>query len=219
MTTDLTTSVPYNDERPLPLIIAEKWGFALQYHQRLDVPGEYVYALQDWAIGLVGSNGKPAMRDFKLSRASAHFEGNIFKLPYKATNKKTYQMDYVTSDILLLFATYTREFRHVTTWESLLNWQRSEVKSGHVYIVGLSQHPEYHKLGVALDLRSRIGSIRVHNPFGAYYVHTAFAKNYLQLESELHTMFEAKKISGEWFLMFHNDVEEAIQYLEENKIT
>ena len=40
------------DSRPLPLIVAEKWNFRLQYYLIESVAW---YAIQDWIVGLTGS--------------------------------------------------------------------------------------------------------------------------------------------------------------------
>ena len=42
-----------NDNTPLPLIVAKKWGFPLAFHI---VDGKYMYAIQDWVRGLLGED-------------------------------------------------------------------------------------------------------------------------------------------------------------------
>lgn len=41
------------DMRPLPLIVADKWGFDLAYIERED--GSYIYSARDWFMGMGGS--------------------------------------------------------------------------------------------------------------------------------------------------------------------
>lgn len=41
------------DMRPLPLIVADKWGFELAYIERED--GSYIYSARDWFLGMGGS--------------------------------------------------------------------------------------------------------------------------------------------------------------------
>lgn len=47
------------DDRPLPLIVAEKWDFKLDYAHLGD---NYFYAIQDWVTGLTSSNTRTANR-------------------------------------------------------------------------------------------------------------------------------------------------------------
>lgn len=44
---------PIGDQRPLPLIIAESFGFALQFHV---VEGKHFFAVQDWIAGVAQSD-------------------------------------------------------------------------------------------------------------------------------------------------------------------
>lgn len=43
-----------NDERPLPLIVADKWGFDLAYIER-DDDGTLLYSARDWFMGMGGT--------------------------------------------------------------------------------------------------------------------------------------------------------------------
>lgn len=41
------------DDRPLPMIVAEQWGFSLYYVFEDD---KTWYSIRDWVIGLTGAN-------------------------------------------------------------------------------------------------------------------------------------------------------------------
>ncbi len=138
MTTELSASLSPNDPRPLPLIVAEKWNFPLQHYQRFDVENGYLYALQDWAIGLVGEKGKHAMRDFKLTEVGSRLVASNYKLPYKATNGRTYQMDFCTDKTLYLFAQYVR----VTDDREVLAAIRRYLAEAGVVVDELRREPE-----------------------------------------------------------------------------
>ena len=87
-----------SDTRPLPLIIADKWGFPLQHHI---VNDEYLYAVQDWFRGLMQ---KEDVRK-NISKANQmSTESRQVKLPYIANDNKTYQMDFCTAETLYVYA-------------------------------------------------------------------------------------------------------------------
>ena len=49
------------DERPLPLITADKWGFALYHVDRTGDAADYLYCARDWYIGLGGKKNAWSM--------------------------------------------------------------------------------------------------------------------------------------------------------------
>lgn len=86
-----------HDPRPLPLIVADKWGFPLAY---VDVDGEtknYLYAAKDWAMGLGGDRTTWAKVQKQLLLPTQ-------QLPYQASNGKTYNIDFVTAPSLYAIA-------------------------------------------------------------------------------------------------------------------
>src|SRR5689334_22716462 len=95
-----------NDNRPLPLLVAEKWGFALAY---VVTETRVLYAVQDWIKGLT------SVKDIRTIWADIKRRGNldqvldsIQQFPYTATNGKTYQMDFVDDEGLYLIAQHLR---------------------------------------------------------------------------------------------------------------
>jgi hypothetical protein len=95
------------DTRPLPLIVAEKWNFPLQYHV---VEGEYYYAAQDWVGGMTQAP--------KTARQAYHYQLGIIgdelsistlQLDYKAANGKVYQLDFLTDKGLYRLTQEMRE--------------------------------------------------------------------------------------------------------------
>ncbi|MBI5930206.1 MAG: hypothetical protein HY862_12920 [Chloroflexi bacterium] len=91
---------------PLPLIVAQKWNFTLQYHQS---DKTYLYAIQDWIIGLtVTSNPRRTWSDLKHDNEQIELYVSTVQYPYKATNGRTYQMDFTDDKGLYLIAQYLR---------------------------------------------------------------------------------------------------------------
>lgn len=90
-----------HDERPLPLIVAEKWGFDLAYVDQNSNPKHYLYAGQDWYKGLGGSRQGWSKLNNQLSTSSR-------QLPYVASDGKTYQIDFVPQDDLYRIANAMR---------------------------------------------------------------------------------------------------------------
>lgn len=103
----LTDTFASPDQRPLPLLVAEKWNFPLQHYQRFDVEGGYLYAMKDWASGLVGEKGVQALKDFKRLKKKELVDP-FHQLPYQAADGKTYKVDFCTDKVLYLFAQYAR---------------------------------------------------------------------------------------------------------------
>lgn len=91
-----------SDTRPLPLIIAERFGFPLQCHE---VDGKCWFAVQDWIAG-VARTDEP--RDFwyqlqkRLKKAGVELSTWCRQLPYQASNGKTYKLDFATDEGLYL---------------------------------------------------------------------------------------------------------------------
>jgi hypothetical protein len=91
-----------NSKKPLPEIVAEHYGFPLAYH---DVDGDRYYAVQDWIRG-VSQSADPGTLLVLMKRRAKKFGFELLssgkKLPYLATNGKTYQMDFGTAESLYL---------------------------------------------------------------------------------------------------------------------
>jgi len=85
---------PTADTRPLPLIVADKWGFALQHH---DIDGVAYYAAIDWVGGVTGNPSNARKAYSKLNKIAEN-ELSLSKrqLKYVASNGKTYQVDFLT---------------------------------------------------------------------------------------------------------------------------
>ncbi|MBC7869542.1 MAG: hypothetical protein H7Y09_01775 [Chitinophagaceae bacterium] len=102
MTADLVTSIPQEDKRPLPLIVAEKWNFPLQHYQHFDVDGGYLYAVQDWIAGLTESNTTKAAEMWRKLKKQTRISNT--SLPYSAGDGKTYKRDFANAKSLFLIA-------------------------------------------------------------------------------------------------------------------
>jgi hypothetical protein len=95
-----------DNQTPLPLIVAQRWNFPLAYVQ---TENGMVYAVQDWMRGLSGeTNIRSLWSMFKKTKAGKELSNQIEQLPYKATNGKTYKLDYVNDKGLYLIAQYMR---------------------------------------------------------------------------------------------------------------
>lgn len=206
-----TLPVSGDDDRPLPLIVATKWNFPLVH---LEVDGQLFYAVQDWLHGITGK--QPIYKRWNdMRRANSEITSLTIYKPYVANNNKTYQMAFANQENLLTITRLQNGFRHVT-WEKLLqqNPRVNQSEFGYLYVIGLSQIPNYFKIGIAKNLESRIVQIRVDNPFGAYYNFTVQIQDYVKIERELHAIFSSKNVSGEWFLLSEEDLNFIRQYTE-----
>jgi len=84
---------PVGDDRPLPLFIAEQFGFALQTRE---VEGKHYFAVQDWIAG-VSQSPQPRVLQAQIKRRALELFHAVKQLPYTAENGKTYQMNYADS--------------------------------------------------------------------------------------------------------------------------
>jgi hypothetical protein len=91
----------HGDNRPLPLIVAEKWSFPLAHRETEQ--GLY-FAVQDWLRGISSVDNVrliwAKMKDQLLI--------SIQQLPYISTDGKTYQLDFTNDKGLYLIAQYMR---------------------------------------------------------------------------------------------------------------
>jgi hypothetical protein len=95
-----------NDDTPLPLIVAQRWNFPLAHIQ---TENGMVYAVQDWMRGLSGEDDvRYIWAKFKITEAAKQMLSSIQRLPYKASDGKTYKRDYVNDKGLYLIAQYMR---------------------------------------------------------------------------------------------------------------
>jgi hypothetical protein len=97
MNNDDLFSIRNEQDAPLPLLVAQRWGFPLQFHE---IEREYHYSIQDWIRGLtVDSDSRilwAKMKDKMLI--------SVQHLPYIAEDGKTYQMDFTNDMGLYLIA-------------------------------------------------------------------------------------------------------------------
>jgi len=104
-----TDSFSDRDNAPLPLIVANKWGFALAFHI---VEGVHYYAIQDWIRGLTGDDDiRKAWSYFKKQEIWNQMSSTTRRLNYKASDGKIYQREYVNDGGLYLIAQYLRVTR------------------------------------------------------------------------------------------------------------
>ncbi len=101
------------DQRPLPEIVAagkpdepENPGwelFPLAYH---DVEGKRYYSIQDWIVGIARPKSHPGtfwtQMQKRLKKAGVELQTRCLKLPYAASNGKTYDMDHATAEGLYI---------------------------------------------------------------------------------------------------------------------
>lgn len=86
-----------HDNRPLPLIVAERWGFPLQYHF---IDGQYWYALQDWVSGLTQMQGSTLREQVRYLKEESTVRLNLTVAKYLANNGKNYDMPFANDESL-----------------------------------------------------------------------------------------------------------------------
>lgn len=117
-----------SDDTPLPLLVAKKWDFPLAFHI---VEGKYVYAIQDWVRGLLGEEDiRHVWAKFKKQNPSSETLTSSQRLPYKATDGKTYPREFTPDKGLYLIAQYLR----VTRARPVLNEIRQFLAKAGVFV-------------------------------------------------------------------------------------
>jgi hypothetical protein len=90
----------YSDKRPLPMIVAGKWGFPMSNTTTAD--GAPIFRLSDWLGGLVDAKyAKQAIRNYR--RAGGLFEQYVYgihTLREKDTRNRWRDAEYVTDEVL-----------------------------------------------------------------------------------------------------------------------
>jgi len=105
-----SVSFPLNsdDDRPLPLIVAERWNFPLQHHF---MEGQYWYAVLDWIAGLTAEDMDKTRKMWaKMQHSELLHETSASSrhLDYRATDGKVYQRDFVSDKGLYFIAQHLR---------------------------------------------------------------------------------------------------------------
>ncbi len=117
-----------NDDTPLPLLVAKKWGFPLAFHI---VEGKYLYAIQDWVRGLLGEDDiRKVWSKFKTQKLWEQMSTSSRRLPYRASDGKTYQREYSKDGDLYLIAQHLR----VTHAKPVLNEIRQFLAKAGVFV-------------------------------------------------------------------------------------
>jgi hypothetical protein len=102
----LVPEIPPGDNTPLPLIVAKRWNFPLAH---IETANGTFYAVQDWIRGLTGEeNTSNLWSMFKKTDAGKQTVNSLVRLPYKASDGKTYKRDHTTDKGLYLIAQYLR---------------------------------------------------------------------------------------------------------------
>jgi hypothetical protein len=90
-----------NDDTPLPLLVAKKWGFPLAFHI---VEGTHMYAIQDWVRGLFGEQDiRHIWSYFKKQNPNYGTSCPTSRMAYKTSNGRTHMRDFTTDKGLYLF--------------------------------------------------------------------------------------------------------------------
>src|SRR5688572_8091531 len=85
--------LPDDNDTPLPLIVAKRWDFPLAY---VETDEGIHYAIHDWLRGLTGEEDVRLLwAKFKKQEAGKQMYPSSKRLPYVASDGKTYKRDFV----------------------------------------------------------------------------------------------------------------------------
>lgn len=100
MTPQLSLFNENDAQQPVPLEVAALYGFPLQHHVQAD--DTIVYAVQDWISGVAQAQDPQRAKNIfqMVKRRAISVTETLVKLPYRAANGKTYQMDFADETTL-----------------------------------------------------------------------------------------------------------------------
>jgi len=122
-----------NDERPLPILVSEKWLFPLAYHETVD---GFFYAIQDWIVGLTDSDRDKTKRVWNKLKTQRSISSRL--LPYISTDGKTYQRDFTNDFGLYLITQYLRS----TKERPVLSQIKKYLSDAGVFVDEVRRNPE-----------------------------------------------------------------------------
>lgn len=94
------------------------------------------------------------------------------------------------------------------------NWKSTpkEKPKGHIYIMECGGK---YKIGVSKDIERRRKQLD-NKPFPVTIIYKSpLIKNVYDIEKEIHSVYDEKRIAGEWFELNNNDIEAIKIYVEE----
>lgn len=97
---------PDDDRTPLPLLVAKRWGFPLQYYI---IEGEAWYSVLDWIKGITGAERPQTSKmwtkmKIQLSTSSRQLGDLLQSFSYLANDNKKYASDFAVDRGLYLIA-------------------------------------------------------------------------------------------------------------------
>lgn len=184
-----------DDSRPLPELIAERYGFPLAYH---DVEGVRYYAVQDWILGVAQPSHHPGTfwTDMKrrMKKAGTQFRSDqCLKLPYKATDNKYYQTDHCTQSALNTILQFMRKAK--------------PSRSGQIYLFHYAEFPGVYKIGQSEDVHKRCASLASQTPFIGVVDHVIQSEDRVTYERLLHSIYRPYHFRNEWFALDDNQIQ------------
>ncbi len=100
-------SVSHDDDRPLPLIVAEKWNFNLEHTIEQEV---YWYSITDWIVGLLETNTIHASKIWNEVKTRSLLDTSVTTRSISHTRKdgRKFVADYTDDKGLYLIAQHLR---------------------------------------------------------------------------------------------------------------
>lgn len=130
---------------PLPLQIAAQYGFPLQHHTQDD--DTIVYAVQDWIAGVAQTDDMQQAKNIwqmvQRRVKSTSVVMTLVRLPYRASNGKSYKMDFATDETLYLIT------QRMDTNTGIRNDVLSFLAKAGAFVDELRQDPEAAELKIA----------------------------------------------------------------------
>lgn len=129
-------TTPTDDSRPLPLIVAERWGFPLQHYI---IDGEHWYAVRDWIAGLAGTEASLAAKMWsKMKRSEPELSTSSRQFSYTVADGRKYASDFTDERGLYMVAQKLRVTKTRETLRAILEF----LANAGVFVDELRRDPE-----------------------------------------------------------------------------
>lgn len=84
---------------------------------------------------------------------------------------------------------------------------------GYVYVIHDTDHPGRYKIGITTNLKQRMSMYNTHRSGVVALDVAALTSRYAEIEAELHQLYSAQRVHGEWFDLTPADIEDISLYL------
>ena len=100
--------------------------------------------------------------------------------------------------------------------KAVFTFRQSKIRSNIIYLM---ESDGYYKIGITTDIKKRLRALNASSPLEVSLIYSKETKDAPKIEKFLHNIFHAKNHKFEWFALTADDIELAINYIDNNVFT